>query len=209
MTVSKNGYVSRTISEAALKTNPTVWLQKESDSYPVISAVWMNDVKDIMNAEYFLPLVQDTSHKVRAEVNWGGSSMKSLILAQGTTTVNISDSHNTDIKWSDQFDLSREILVVATNAAGKTSSRALKLKAGSEATQRLDGFQLDFSDSLKFTIPDSVPGIGGESMKIGLYSPVGIDYVVENGKFMWPSAEILIPRQTKRTGQKSNPLLTP
>ena len=182
VTVSKNGYVSRTISEAALKTNPTVWLQKESDSYPVISAVWMNDVKDIMNAEYFLPLVQDTSHKVRAEVNWGGSSMKSLILAQGTTTVNISDSHNTDIKWSDQFDLSREILVVATNAAGKTSSRALKLKAGSEATQRLDGFQLDFSDSLKFTIPDSVPGIGGESMKIGLYSPVGIDYVVENGK---------------------------
>lgn len=182
VTVSKNGYVSRTISEAALKTNPTVWLQKESDSYPVISAVWMDDVKDIMNAEYFLPLVQDTSHKVRAEVNWGGSSMKSLILAQGTTTVNISDSHNTDIKWSDQFDLSREILVVATNAAGKTSSRALKLKAGSEATQRLDGFQLDFSDSLKFTIPDSVPGIGGESMKIGLYSPVGIDYVVENGK---------------------------
>ena len=182
VTVSKNGYVSRTISEAALKTNPTVWLQKESDSYPVISAVWMNDVKDIMNAEYFLPLVQDTSHKVRAEVNWGGSSMKSLILAQGTTTVNISDSHNTDIKWSDQFDLSREILVVATNAAGKTSSRALKLKAGSEATQRLDGFQLDFSDSLKFTIRDSVPGIGGESMKIGLYSPVGIDYVVENGK---------------------------
>ena len=182
VTVSKKGYVSRTISEAALKVNPTVWLQKESDTYPVISAVWMDDVNDIMNAEYSLPLVQDTSHKVRAEVSWGRSSMQSLKLAQGTTTVNISDSHNTDIKWSDQFDLSREILVVATNAAGKTSSRALKLKAGSEATQRLDGFQLDFSDSLKFTIPDSVPGIGGESMKIGLYSPVGIDYVVENGK---------------------------
>lgn len=182
VTVSKNGYVSRTISEAALKTNPTVWLQKESDSYPVISAVWMDDEYDIMNAEFYLPLVQTTAHTVRAEVSWGSSSMKSLILAQGTTTVNISDSHNTDIKWSDQFDLSREILVVATNAAGKTSSRALKLKAGSEATQRLDGFQLDFSDSLKFTIPDSVPGIGGESMKIGLYSPVGIDYVVENGK---------------------------
>lgn len=182
VTVSKTGYVSRTVSEAALKVNPTVWLQKESDTYPVISAVWMDDVNDIMNAEYFLPLVQTTAHTVRAEVSWGSSSMKSLILAQGTTTVNISDSHNTDIKWSDQFDLSREILVVATNAAGKTSGRALKLKAGSEATQRLDGFQLDFSDSLKFTIPDSVPGIGGESMKIGLYSPVGIDYVVENGK---------------------------
>lgn len=182
VTVSKDGYVSRTISEAALKVNPTVWLQKESKEYPVISAVWMDDVKDIMNAESFLPLVQSESHAVRAEVSWGSSSMKSLILAQGTTTVNISDSGNTDIKWSDQFDLSREILVVATNAAGKTASRALKLKAGSEATKQLDGFKLDFGNSLKFTIPDSVPGIGGDSMKIGLDSPIGIKYVVADGK---------------------------
>lgn len=182
VTVSKNGYVSRTISEAALKVNPTVWLQKESDAYPVISAVWMDDVNDIMNAEYFLPLVQDTSHTVRAEVNWGNSSMQSLKLTQGTTTLDISDSGNTSLTWSDKFDLSREILVVATNTEGKRTSKVLKIKSGNEGTKALDGLKLDFGDSLKFTLPDSVPVIGGDSMKLGLYSPVMVDYAVENGK---------------------------
>ena len=182
VTVSKNGYVSRTISEAALKVNPTVWLQKESDAYPVISAVWMDDVNDIMNAEYFLPLVQSESHAVRAEVSWGKSSMQSLKLTQGTTTLDISDSGNTSLTWSDKFDLSREILVVATNTEGKRTSKVLKIKSGNEGTKALDGLKLDFGDSLKFTLPDSVPVIGGDSMKLGLYSPVMVDYAVENGK---------------------------
>lgn len=182
VTVSKKDYVSRTVSEAALKVNPTVWLQKESDAYPVISAVWMDDVNDIMNAEYFLPLVQDTSHTVRAEVNWGNSSMQSLKLTQGTTTLDISDSGNTSLTWSDKFDLSREILVVATNTEGKRTSKVLKIKSGNEGTKALDGLKLDFGDSLKFTLPDSVPVIGGDSMKLGLYSPVMVDYAVENGK---------------------------
>lgn len=182
VTVSKKDYVSRTVSEAALKVNPTVWLQKESDTYPVISAVWMDDVNDIMNAEYFLPLVQSESHAVRAEVSWGKSSMQSLKLAQGTTTVDISDSSNTTIKWSDKFDLSEDILVVATNADGKTASKTLKISSGSEATKRLEGFKLDLGDSRKFTLPDSIPGVGGDSMKIGLYTPIAANYVVENGK---------------------------
>lgn len=182
VTVSKKGYVSRTISEAALKVNPTVWLQKESDAYPVISAVWMDDVNDIMNAEYFLPLVQSESHAVRAEVSWGKSSMQSLKLTQGTTTLDISDSGNTSLTWSDKFDLSREILVVATNTEGKRTSKVLKIKSGNEGTKALDGLKLDFGDSLKFTLPDSVPVIGGDSMKLGLYSPVMVDYAVENGK---------------------------
>ena len=182
VTVSKKDYVSRTVSEAALKVNPTVWLQKESDTYPVISAVWMDDVNDIMNAEYFLPLVQSESHAVRAEVSWGKSSMQSLKLAQGTTTVDISDSSNTTIKWSDKFDLSEDILVVATNADGKTASKTLKISSGSEATKRLEGFKLDFGDSRKFTLPDSIPGVGGDSLKIGLYTPIAANYVVENGK---------------------------
>lgn len=182
VTVSKTGYVSRTISEAALKVNPTVWLQKESDTYPVISAVWMDDVNDIMNAEYFLPLVQDTSHTVRAEVNWGNSSMQSLKLTQGTTTLDISDSRNTDIKWSDKFDLSREILVVATNADGKTASRKLKIASDITVSDKFDGFSFGCDDTLGFTLPENIPIIGGLKMKLGVYSPIPIRYSIEDGK---------------------------
>ena len=183
VTVSKDGYVSRTVSEAALKVNPTVWLQKESDTYPVISAVWMDDVNDIMNAEYFLPLVQSESHAVRAEVSWGNSSMQSLKLAQGTTTVDISDSSNTTIKWSDKFDLSEDILVVATNADGKTASRTLKISSGSEALEGLNKLGIDLGDNLSFNIPSSVPFLGGQKMSLGLYSPIPIKCIIENGKW--------------------------
>ena len=182
VTVSKKGYVSRTISEAALKVNPTVWLQRESDTYPVISAVWMDDVNDIMNAEYFLPLVQDTAHFVRAEVSWGRSSMQSLKLAQGTTTVDISDSSNTTIKWSDKFDLSADILVVATNADGKTASKTLKISSGSKELSTLDEFTFGCGDDLGFTLPEDIPIVGGLKMKLGVYSPVPVSYSIENGK---------------------------
>ena len=181
VTVSKTGYVSRTVSEAALKVNPKVWLQQESDN-PVISAVWMDEVNDIMNAEYSLPLVQSEAHNVSVEVNWGKSSMKSLMLAQGTATVALSGSGQTSVTWSDHFDLSKTILVVATNAEGKQTSKVLKIKSGSEATKPLEGFKVDFGNDLQFTLPDSIPVIGGESMKIGIYSNVLISYVVENGK---------------------------
>ena len=182
VTVSKDGYVSRTVSEAALKVNPTVWLQKESDTYPVISAVWMDDVNDIMNAEYFLPLVQSTSHTVRAEVSWGNSSMQSLKLAQGTTTVDISDNSNTTIRWSDKFDLSEDILVVATNADGKTASKTLKISSGSKELSTLDEFTFGCGDDLGFTLPEDIPIVGGLKMKLGVYSPVPVSYSIENGK---------------------------
>ena len=181
VTVSKTGYVSRTVSEAALKVNPQVWLQQESDD-PVISAVWMDEVNDIMNAEYSLPLVQSEAHNVSVEVNWGKSSMKSLMLAQGTATVALSGSGQTSVTWSDHFDLSKTILVVATNAEGKRSSKVLKITADSKKTNKLEGFSFGCGDTLGFTLPDSIPILGGTEMKLGVYSPVPIQYTIEDGK---------------------------
>ena len=45
VTFHKDGYVDRTLSAAALNVSADVYLQKASD-YPVINAVWLNDVND-------------------------------------------------------------------------------------------------------------------------------------------------------------------
>lgn len=182
ITVSKDGYVSRTLTENQINESREVYLQKES-AYPVISAVWMDNSCDIMNTEKTMPLVQSTSHTVRAEVSWGRSSMKTLKLAQGTVTIDISDSSNTSIKWSDYFDLSREILIVATNTNGKTTTKTLKLTYGNQIVKEtLSGMSLNLGDSLGFTLPNNLPIIGGMRMGLGVYSPVPVSYSIDNGK---------------------------
>lgn len=181
VSVSKSGYVSRTISEKALNASPTIWLQKESE-YPVISAVWLDETYDIMNEGYYLPIKQSTPHTVQAEVDWGNSSMQSLKLTQGTATVDISKTNNPMVKLSDYFDVSRSILVVATNADGKTSSKVLKIGSGNESTNRISGFSFNCGDGLGFTLPDSIPIIGGSKMKLGVYSPISIQVATEGSK---------------------------
>ena len=180
LTFSKKGYVSRTIPLAALNVSQDVYLQKES-KYPVISAVWMDDVYDIMNTEKALLLVQKDAHKVRAEISWGDSSAESLIIYQGDTSVDISSE--TSFVWSDKFDLSKDIYVLATNQDGLTTIKKLKIKSGSQAANAIEGAEIDFGDDLKFTLPNSVQGIGGETMKIGYYSPVPVKVTCEDGKW--------------------------
>ena len=180
LTFSKDGYVSRTLSLERLKVSHDVYLQKVSE-YPVISAVWSDDVYDIMNMEWSLPLVQTNAHKVEAEVDWGSSSAKSVVIYQGDKSVDISSG--TSFVWSDKFDLSEDIYVAAINADGLTTKMKLNLKSGSNAKMDMDGYSLDFGDSLSFTLPDSLPGVGGSELSIGLYNKIPIKVVIENGKW--------------------------
>ena len=180
LTFSKKGYVSRTIPLAALDVSQDVYLQKES-KYPVISAVWMDDVYDIMNTEKALLLVQKDAHKVRAEISWGDSGAKSLVIYQGDTSVDISSE--TSFVWSDKFDLSKDIYVLATNKDGLTTTKKLKIKSGSQASDAINKMKVDLGDSLDFALPDSVPVIGGETLKFGGYSQIPVKVTCEDGKW--------------------------
>ena len=180
LTFSKVGYVPRTLSLARLKVSHDVYLQKES-KYPVISAVWMDGIYDIMNTEKLLPLVQTEAHKVEAEVDWGSSSAKSVVIYQWNQSVDISSGAS--FVWSDKFDLSEDIYVAATNADGLTTKKKLKIKSGTIGQSELSGQAVDFGDAFSFTIPDSVPALGGDTMKVGFYNNVPFKVAFENGKW--------------------------
>ena len=180
VTFHKDGYVDRTLSAAALKVSADVYLQKTSD-YPVINAVWLNDVNDVMNTRYPMNLVQSKRYKVEAEISWGSSSAKRVILYQGDKSYDITAGASSLI-LSDRFDLSKALYIAATDQKNHTTVKKLKLESGSAATAALDGAKIDFGDSLKFTLPDSIPVIGGDSLKLGLYSEVPVKAVVDKGK---------------------------
>ena len=180
VTFHKDGYVDRTLSAAALNVSADVYLQKTSD-YPVINAVWLNDVNDVMNTRYPMNLVQSKRYKVEAEISWGSSSAKRVILYQGDKSYDITAGASS-LVLSDRFDLSKDLYIAATDQKNHTTVKKLKLESGSAATAALDGAKIDFGDSLKFTLPDSMPVIGGDSLKLGLYSEVPVKAVVDKGK---------------------------
>ena len=180
VTFHKDGYVDRTLSAAALNVSADVYLQKASD-YPVINAVWLNDVNDVMNTRYPMNLVQSKRYKVEAEISWGSSSAKRVILYQGDKSYDITAGASS-LVLSDRFDLSKALYIAATDQNNHTTVKKLKLESGSAATAALDGAKIDFGDSLKFTLPDSIPVIGGDSLKLGLYSQVPLKAVVDKGK---------------------------
>ena len=180
VTFHKDGYVDRTLSAAALNVSADVYLQKTSD-YPVINAVWLNDVNDVMNTRYPMNLVQSKRYKVEAEISWGSSSAKRVILYQGDKSYDITAGASS-LVLSDRFDLSKDLYIAATDQKNHTTVKKLKLESGSAATAALDGAKVDFGDSLKFTLPDSIPVIGGDSLKLGLYSEVPVKAVVDKGK---------------------------
>ena len=180
VTFHKDGYVDRTLSAAALNVSADVYLQKASD-YPVINAVWLNDVNDVMNTRYPMNLVQSKRYKVEAEISWGSSSAKRVILYQGDKSYDITAGASS-LVLSDRFDLSKDLYIAATDQKNHTTVKKLKLESGSAATAALDGAKIDFGDSLKFTLPDSIPVIGGDSLKLGLYSEVPVKAVVDKGK---------------------------
>ena len=180
VTFHTDGYVDRTLSAAALNVSADVYLQKTSD-YPVINAVWLNDVNDVMNTRYPMNLVQSKRYKVEAEISWGSSSAKRVILYQGDKSYDITAGASS-LVLSDRFDLSKDLYIAATDQKNHTTVKKLKLESGSAATAALDGAKIDFGDSLKFTLPDSIPVIGGDSLKLGLYSEVPVKAVVDKGK---------------------------
>ena len=180
VTFHKDGYVDRTLSAAALNVSADVYLQKASD-YPVINAVWLNDVNDVMNTRYPMNLVQSKRYKVEAEISWGSSSAKRVILYQGDKSYDITAGASS-LVLSDRFDLSKALYIAATDQNNHTTVKKLKLESGSAATAALDGAKVDFGDSLKFTLPDSIPVIGGDSLKLGLYNKVPVKVVVDKGK---------------------------
>lgn len=181
--ISKFGYVTRTIPVAALNVNSNVYLQKTSSTHPVISAVWVDGVHDVMNASFAVSPSQAEPYSVSVEVDWGDpSNAGSLSLQQDSISVPLSLDGATDIDWNTQFDLSRQLRIVATNKDGKTSAHPLKLKSGTIETDIMDAFEFGFTDKLALTLPNSIPVIGESEYSMDIYSPVPIQYAIEDGR---------------------------
>lgn len=169
-------YASRSFTLQELSDNNIVYLQKESDG-PVIHALWSDKI-DILHQELPLYYASDREVILIPEISWSGSK-ESLVLHQNGTSLSIFEGSNS-VKLASEFDVNKEIYLIATDGNGKQAKKLLKITNKTETG--LDGFTFDLGDSLSFTLPESAGLLAGTKMDLGLYSKVPVKVAVVDGR---------------------------
>ena len=178
VTFSQEGYVTRSFTLADLLNYNAVRLQKESEA-PVISALWMGN-RDLLHQEVIMDYASDNSVSVVPEINWGTGGTGSLSLYQEGNSVSLVDGNNT-IQLASNFDITKDIFLVATNGNGKTSKKVLKITRSSENSW-LEGFTFNWTDSLEFVCPEGMGPLSGKKLKVGMNAPVPVQVARSDDK---------------------------
>ena len=167
ITVRKDGYRQRIISVSKLNAmGKKVYLQKESDN-PLIESVYINN-NDVLSNEISISLTSTASTRLTAEVDWGKSSYNRIRLTQQNKSIDFNNN-TLDIVLAQQFDISKAIYIVATDAAGHSSKRKIKV-VPSDKLEGLSGMKID-AGKASLTLPDSLPKpIGGSEFSLNLDS---------------------------------------
>ena len=164
--VSLAGYSTKTVTAEQLEESNVIYLEQISEN-PVINAVWIGST-DALREEVSIDIMKTSSTVLSVDVDWGNSSYGSVKLMQGAGDSLVEESfsgNSLSCVLKDKFDVSSELYVCATNAAGRSIKKKLKIVADSNI---LNGAGLEIAGSLKITIPSKVPLLGGNNLELDL-----------------------------------------
>lgn len=187
VTISKKGYISRTLTASQIAENSRINLQRVNDNGPVISGVWIGDT-DVLNNVYALNMTSTQKLTLNLEIDWGNSYCDTVRLMQDQRTLEFNgDSLTTVI--SDNFDTSKDIFIAAKDGNGHITKRKLQFQNGSvdSVVNSLNGVSFSISDKISISLSDNFkPGfLAGENFGVGINgvsSLVPVTLSAENGK---------------------------
>ncbi len=187
VTISKKGYISRTLTASQIAENSRINLQRVNNNGPVLSGVWIGDT-DVLNNVYALNMTSTQKLTLNLEIDWGNSYCDTVRLIQDQRTLEFNgDSLTTVI--SDNFDTSKDIFIAAKDGNGHITKRKLQFQNGSvdSVVNSLNGVSFSISDKISISLPDNFkPGfLAGENFGVGINgvsSLVPVTLSAENGK---------------------------
>ena len=182
VTVSKSGFITRTLTAEQLKVSKNIYLEPTNDNAPVVTAVWIENT-DVLHDSYPLPMTSKEKTTIKAEVDWGKYSYGSIKLWQDGKAADFSND-TLSMVISSQFDTSGTITLIATDSENRKTEKTLLIENSTvnQMLKKLDGISFDFNDSINLTLPDSIPLIGGTKVGAGLSSAVPISISADKGK---------------------------
>lgn len=186
ITVSKEKYVSKTLSLEQLKTSQVIYLQKECDDAPVISAVYFGSV-DALTEIYATSALSKNTVVVNADIDWGMSAYGNIKLIQSSKSVEFGTDGSLSTVLSDNFDITDTIYILATDKDGRSTKKKLNIEDGmtSKIVKSLNGSGFTFADKISVTLPDNFKPdfFAGQQFNVGgLSSVIPVTISAENGK---------------------------
>ena len=180
-TVSYDGYVTREISASKLEASPEVYLQQESE-YPVISAVWAGKT-DVLHTDYKLDPISSGTHNIKTEIDWGDSECKQLYLQQNGVIFALTDGGSSRLTWTDHFDVSQAIYIVAENTDGFVTKLPLKIDVETYDLSALEGYGISIGNGFGVTLgEDAGEFLNGTEVGFDIYSPITFKMEKEDGR---------------------------
>lgn len=207
ISVSKEDYITRTLTAKQLQNSQNIYLQQKSTEAPVVSAVWVNDF-DVLNEDYGVEILSKEETTLTAEVDWSSSSYGSISLVQDARSVKFSGDTLTTV-LSDHFDVSETIYIVATDEAGNATKKALKFESGSASNLPavLDGAKFSLTDKISITLPDNFKPdfFAGQKISAALSADIPITLSFDNGKVYFAiGADLIKYSETKKISENTN-----
>ncbi len=176
ITISKKGYVTRTITTERAKRLKKVHLQQDIGVKPIIQAVWLGNT-DVYTTKYEIDLTSTDEITLEAEIYWKNGTQNNIYLMQETRKVNFTGTTLTTV-LSDNFDVSETIYIVAEDTDGNATKKKLKI----DVPDVYNDMEIKIGDKTKGTLPDSIPFIGGKEVELDVpFIPLTVTY--EDSKF--------------------------
>lgn len=201
--VSKEGYVTRKFTKQQLAVNSSVRLQKKSDSYPVISGVWIKSENfDVMNNEYAFEELSKVL-TLEAEIDWGTSAYGEVILEKPSSI----ERFKGNLITTTISDTSDAIKITAKDKAGHTNTQELHFT---------NNFKFEFDSGKNFSIripkADIIPKfLQGTELSVSIDDETPVHYAISNGvvsaiigQELYSASGTLEPEGTKEVENKVN-----
>lgn len=178
ISVSKNGYVTRKLTKNQLDVSNEIRIQKKSNDYPVISAVWVDKDYDVMNQYFYISSENSEKKQLQAEVDWGKSSYGSIFLIQGKISQKF-DGNILTTSICNNFDINAPIYIVAKDIDGKSNKQELYFRGRENINI---GFDMGEGQNKKHSDSD-FSFLNGTEWSIGFFGDqVPVDFSIWDGK---------------------------
>lgn len=172
ITVEKEGFITRTVTPEQLAESKKIYLSHEPQNRPVITAVWLENT-DVLTQYKPMAMLWETPVTIRAEVSWGTGGPGTLALIQGADRIEFTGNELRSVVLANEFDWDVVISIAATDGAGNTTVRDLKLDTGrvSGSPEFLNNAGLNLGTSFfSFTFPEGMDPdfMAGKQFKAGV-----------------------------------------
>ena len=180
-TVSKNGYLSATLSPGSLLSSNKIYLEKVGGEMPLIKSVTLGGVN--VRAET-ATINEDMTGNIMVDIDWNGNTKSLVYIRQGITTIPVNVGQTGDVALGNLLKSNDDIYLYVKATNGKEVKKKISIKT--ESLSEFSGISNSLNNFEVF--PQYIQQVGESAsflnnMEMGFGLPfIPVSFGLENNK---------------------------